>query len=92
VPFDIITVSVLMGSICGPICAYQASAVPAQPWASVPAWIRLLVIVSLAATVIFPVVLVAIGRWPLALLLVVASGVSYLASRHRRRVYARRGF
>jgi hypothetical protein len=92
VPFDIITVSVLVGAIYGPICAYQASAQPAQPWTSVPAWLRLLVIVGLAGTVIFPVVLVAIGRWPLALLLVVSSGVSYLGSRYRRRMYARRGF
>jgi hypothetical protein len=87
VPFDIITISVLVGAIYGPIAAYQASARPAQPWASASIWIRLLVIVGLSGAVIFSAVLVAIGRWPLALALVVSSFVSYLGARHRRRVH-----
>ena len=82
--FDALTTFVLIGAVYGPIAAYQAAARPARPWASVPARLRLLVIASLSLTAIGIVVLAAIGRWPLALLLAVSSGLSYFVARRRR--------
>jgi hypothetical protein len=82
--FDVITISVLAGVIYGPLAAHQASATPAQPWSSVSARLRLLVIAALAWAAIAIVALAALGRWPLAVLLAMSSGVSYLVSRHRR--------
>ena len=86
--FDWVTTGVLVGSLNGPIAAWQAAERPAQPWAQTSIAMRVFVVCALIGTVAAIVALVVIDRPLLGALLAASSVLSYLLARHRRARHA----
>lgn len=84
-PLDMVTLSVLMGVVGGPIAAWQSAAQPARSWDEVPSSTKALVIVGLVGTVAAVVALIVVDRWLLGVLLAASSVLCFSIGQFRRR-------